>query len=415
MTTIRRLATLLAVSMCALLGTGMRSSPGAAGSPLRRAFEAGVDSLAESLAALDTSLDARGTGISRAAFRRTRIAYKHQETLLSYFSPSTVSILNGPLGEEDDETPARPLGQLAAFQRVEHRLFSGETLADSDRMALHDDVRWMLDVVVHFRALTGNVDVSESQMLDAARLELARVSVLSLAGVDSDESGDAIIECAEALEGIRSIIAVARGSTEPARWHALDGALGDAIAALRQNTNVETMDRLEFISTHARNVGREILMARETLAPLNLTLRSVWRPAAATLFERNAFDVTAYAPDFALAPSPDVIALGERLFNDPQLSGPRTRSCASCHLPRLAFADGLVRQTSVSGSHAVARNTPTLLNAALQPTLFNDGRVATLEAQVSVVLASPAEMGGSVDLAAARLNADTGYRAAFKR
>ena len=48
----------------------------------------------------------------------------------------------------------------------------------------------------------------------------------------------------------------------------------------------------------------------------------------------------------------------------------------------------------------VARNTPTLINAALQPAQFADARAVTLEDQVIEVLRSPAEMGSSIERAA---------------
>src|SRR5262249_2551074 len=50
-----------------------------------------------------------------------------------------------------------------------------------------------------------------------------------------------------------------------------------------------------------------------------------------------------------------------------------------------------------------SRNTPTLINAALQPALFADLRVRTLEDQVAAVVASPSEMRGNLDTAAARV------------
>ena len=50
------------------------------------------------------------------------------------------------------------------------------------------------------------------------------------------------------------------------------------------------------------------------------------------------------------APSPtdnpttqEKIALGKQLFFDPRLSCDNSKSCASCHLPEKAFADGLPR------------------------------------------------------------------------
>jgi cytochrome c peroxidase len=111
-----------------------------------------------------------------------------------------------------------------------------------------------------------------------------------------------------------------------------------------------------------------------------------------------------------------VIALGERLFNDPTLSGPGTRSCATCHNASMAFTDGRSR-AAVLSTHAqlTARNTPTLINAAYQPQLFFDERVSSLEDQAGAVLANPAEMASSADIAAQRLATRADMREAFAR
>jgi cytochrome c peroxidase len=59
------------------------------------------------------------------------------------------------------------------------------------------------------------------------------------------------------------------------------------------------------------------------------------------------------------------------------------------------------------------RNTPTLLNVAMQPAFFADDRALSLENQVGVVLASPAEMASHADTAAARVAASASYRRDF--
>jgi cytochrome c peroxidase len=134
------------------------------------------------------------------------------------------------------------------------------------------------------------------------------------------------------------------------------------------------------------------------------------------VFDSAAFDQSAYAPEFAPPATRELASLGKRLFSDPILSGPKTRSCASCHDPVRAFTDGRARALTLSvGTPPTARNTPTLINAALEPTQFADQRAGSLEEQVARVLASDAEMQSSAGLAASRLQADSSYRAAFVR
>src|SRR5262249_32259247 len=147
-------------------------------------------------------------------------------------------------------------------------------------------------------------------------------------------------------------------------------------------------------------------------------LRALWRPSAATPFDSGAFDASALAPEYAPRSSPALVTLGERLFFDPALSGSRSRSCASCHQPSRAFTDGAPLAAALAAPgvrHVPTRNTPTLINAALQPMLFADQRAGYIEDQIRMVLSSPTEMASSATTAAERVNADSSYRSLIAR
>ena len=64
-------------------------------------------------------------------------------------------------------------------------------------------------------------------------------------------------------------------------------------------------------------------------------------------------------PSNRVSGNPQAVALGERLFFDPRLSGTGSVLCASCHVPFRAFQDGRPRAL---GLEEVERNTPTLFN-----------------------------------------------------
>src|SRR4029078_9138283 len=70
--------------------------------------------------------------------------------------------------------------------------------------------------------------------------------------------------------------------------------------------------------------------------------------------------------------------MGEKLFFDPVLSGPQTRSCASCHDPHLSWADGRARAAGLDQT-ALTLRSPTLLNVAWVPRLGWDGHFRDLE------------------------------------
>jgi cytochrome c peroxidase len=88
----------------------------------------------------------------------------------------------------------------------------------------------------------------------------------------------------------------------------------------------------------------------------------------------------------------DKVELGRRLFFDARLSSDGSISCATCHDPERAFADGKPVAEGIGGRKG-ARNSPTLLNAMFNTTQFWDGRADTLEAQAVLPLTNADEMG----------------------
>lgn len=85
-------------------------------------------------------------------------------------------------------------------------------------------------------------------------------------------------------------------------------------------------------------------------------------------------------------------ALGQKLFFDKRLSRDGTISCASCHQPERAFADGKKLAEGVQGQLGT-RNTPSLINVVFNQNQFWDGRRSTLESQALDPLFNSREHG----------------------
>ncbi|MEI2722888.1 MAG: cytochrome c peroxidase [Verrucomicrobiota bacterium] len=104
--------------------------------------------------------------------------------------------------------------------------------------------------------------------------------------------------------------------------------------------------------------------------------------------------------------------LGKKLFFEARLSGSGQISCASCHDPDLAFADG----RTVSFGHErkeLKRNAPTVLNTAFNEALFWDGRAASLEQQAADVVNNQDEMHSSAEFVKENLGRIPGYTNEF--
>ena len=106
------------------------------------------------------------------------------------------------------------------------------------------------------------------------------------------------------------------------------------------------------------------------------------------------------------------IALGKRIFEDVELSATGTIACASCHDPKLGFADGEPKGKGVTGRRLV-RHTPSLWNVAWSPLLFWDGRASSLEDQIRFPIEHPDEMGSSLANAVDRFSRHDSYVRAF--
>ncbi len=113
-------------------------------------------------------------------------------------------------------------------------------------------------------------------------------------------------------------------------------------------------------------------------------------------------------------PTAETIALGRRLYYDPQLSVDGTISCASCHAPQFAFSDEHAVSFGV-GKKTGNRHAPTVINSAYNLLQFWDGRARSLEEQAIGPMANPVEMAHSLDGVVKRLQADPKYVALFKQ
>jgi cytochrome c peroxidase len=109
------------------------------------------------------------------------------------------------------------------------------------------------------------------------------------------------------------------------------------------------------------------------------------------------------------------VKLGQKLFFDQRLSADGTISCATCHDPGLAFADGKPLAEGIGGKRGF-RNTPSILNSMFNSSQFWDGRAESLEAQAKMPLVNDLEMGNaSNEEVVARLKEVPEYVSEFRR
>jgi cytochrome c peroxidase len=352
-------------------------------------------------AADNPTKDSTASARLQRLFVAARRSYKRFEWAAEYFDPSAARAVNGPPVREVERSGV--VFQPSGLQLIETLLFPS---VDTTRRAeLDRQIAILLNASERYKSHFANIEILEGQVFDAAKLEVFRIMTLGITGFDNPLTLQSSAESAAALESLQAVLANYQQSPTD--------QFAAATRYLSTHPDFNSLDRAAFITAYANPLTAAINDQQTALNIHVIRYNRLLNQDAKTLFDTAAFNVNAYSPDPASFISGPKIVLGQKLFTDPALSATGTRSCQSCHQPGKAFTDGLVRNTVLGGTDRLPRNTPTLINAALQPAQFYDMRVATLEDQSLMVVQNDAEMHGSMKLSVQRLWQDTAYRRLF--
>jgi cytochrome c peroxidase len=395
-----------------------RSSPPSRAEVLPSRFDlvyaARLDSLDLALAALSGLPSRPDSAFAQLTFRRARAAYKRLEYLLEFEDHARAATLNSPVVavlDEDDHTHVIPPHGL---QVIEASVFPRP--AKNFAKVTRGEVEVMRRMIEFIRRDSSSRTARTWQVpFAAARMELARIVTLGLAGFDATASKDGILESAEALRGVKDGLGgyqTAMQRRDSTGWQELQRSLDAGIAALSTAPGFDRFDRLDFVVRFAKPIAAALARLQQSLGLPEPDELDPWASGETDIYAAGAIDPRWFAPDYAPPPTPELVTLGRQLFFDPRLSAARRRSCATCHQPAFGFTDRR-KVASVDPGHGLVRNTPTLLNAGLQRGQFADQRVAFLEFQFEEVMANPREMALRPDSAARRLGADTGLVTRF--
>ncbi|RSK44613.1 cytochrome-c peroxidase [Hymenobacter perfusus] len=423
---LRACAPLLLAALLALAGACSRSGAPASGAADRAAPRV-HQHVARELARLQRHvqhqllpLARRGTAPDslRRSFRTARLLYKRVEPFAEYYMPGTARLLNGPpIGEV--EVAENKDFEPGGFQVLETMLYPAYD--PTNHAELEREVRAVQREISNARTRWQVQELTDAHVFDVLRLQVFRVVSLGITGFDTPLSPAATLpEIGAALAALRPVLSYyAPGPAAPAStaYEKAQQQLAQAEHYVRLHPDFNEFDRLAFITDHANPLGRALLTCQQQLGIRPFEEVRALRSDAATLFDSAAFNPDFYAPTPQHYRTEARVALGRQLFQDPVLSGSQGRSCASCHQPDKAFTDGLAKNATLTPGGLIHRNTPTILNAALQAGQFYDLRSATLENQAVDVVGNPDEMHGSLETAARQLQRSPAYvrqfRAAF--
>ncbi|CAC9972765.1 cytochrome-c peroxidase [Flavobacterium panici] len=345
-------------------------------------------------------------------FLEAHKSYKKVELLSEYYSPAVSKSINGPAipeFEDNDNITVPPEG----FQVVEELVFP--KYDKNNKKELLQELGVLSANLIRLEKVSNSNELTDAHVFDAMRLEVYRVITLGITGFDSPVVLNSLPEASVTLETIEKYYRVYLENKEVSNSKQVLEVLEKGKKYLQANNNFDAFDRAYFIKEILNPLSKGLFKTQTELGiPLMKEQRGL-KPTAQTLFDKDAFDPEAFSgfPDYQT--TPEKIALGKKLFNDPILSGNNTRSCASCHHADKAFTDGLERAVTLDGKSMIQRNTPTLTNIAFQRVFFTDSRVSYLEDQAVAVIKNENEMHGSLEKSALAIQKNTDYVKEFKK
>jgi cytochrome c peroxidase len=365
---------------------------------------------------------------ARETFYRLKQAYKRVEYLLEYLNPGIAKNLNGaPLPKVLIEEERY---QTLAFQKPKVRTFPAQGLQVLEELLFSDDFfpEDAKEAIVQAYALEENANLfrnslyhqplNDKQVLESLREEVVRIMTMGITGFDAPAAGKEIENSALALQPVLAVVASysqnATSETNTAS-HKAALKLKESILYLQQHPDFETFDRVYFIRELLNPAYAALTLLQQQLLPQADNILKPINDKATGLFSADFLQTAYYGKQDRQQQSPELIHLGKTLFFDPLLSENNKRSCASCHAPDKAFADGLARSVAFDFKGTLKRNSPTLLNAAFSTAYFWDSRAQYLQDQIPDVLLKTDELHGNYEEVVQKLQGSPAYRKLFRR
>lgn len=363
---------------------------------------------------LQPGIEKNSDKLLHTQFSKARYHYKQIEWAVEYFMPTTARFVNGPALDEleiEENTAFEPEG----FQVIEELIYPNFDTAN--RFELIRQCKILQSTCERMKQHFNAISFTEAQVIDALRLQVHRITALSITGFDSPIALNGIEETAWSLQSFEHFFSLFQKSIRSAgkvETTTLHKQLQQAILFCQQQNNFNTFNRAVFIREYLSAISTSLFNYQLATKIPFINDGRHFRSDVPTLFAKNGFDVNTFIPSPEYKSNAHKITLGERLFYDPVLSINNNRSCGTCHSPEKGFTDGLVTSASLNGGF-VKRNAASLNYAALQHGQFWDMRRTDLESQTADVIANKDEMHGSLEDASLKLQQQAAYKELFAK
>ncbi|WP_225901967.1 cytochrome-c peroxidase [Zobellia barbeyronii] len=362
--------------------------------------------LIDSLSKVDAESDE-----AKKIFIALRVAFKKAEPYASYLNPEVGHRANGPalpVFAEDTERILNPIG----LQKIEESIYEGEEPA-----AFKRETSLTKGLMVNLMQNVSEHKLSSERFFIATHQQLLRIISLGITGFDTPVSQLGLSETVVSLQALKEVYDHTLSELIKKKNSDLDTEfhlnIARAVAFIQKNGDFNSFDRYTFIREYMNPITRNWVSIRKESGLWEGVNNKPFNFDAPTFFEKDAFNVEYFTPPVNRNPSEKQIALGKKLFLDPNLSQSGKMACVTCHMPDKAYTDGIAVNVGNNGS-PLERNAPTLINSAFQKSFFWDGRAENILDQISSVFNNKQEFNTGVHEFSTDILKDTTYHVLFE-
>ncbi len=348
---------------------------------------------------------------AKKIFTALRVAFKKAEPYASYLNPEVGHRANGPalpVFAEDTERILNPIG----LQKIEESIYEGE-----DPAVFKRETSLTKGLMVNLMQNVSEHKLSSERFFIATHQQLLRIISLGITGFDTPVSQLGLSETVVSLQALKEVYDHTLSELIKKKNTGLDTEfqlnIARAVAFIEKNGDFNSFDRYTFIREYMNPITRNWVSIRKESGLWEGVNNKPFNFDAPTFFEKDAFNVEYFTPPVNRNPSEKQIALGKKLFLDPNLSQSGKMACVTCHMPDKAYTDGIAVNVGNNGS-PLERNAPTLINSAFQKSFFWDGRAENILDQISSVFNNKQEFNTGVHEFSTDILKDTTYHVLFE-
>ncbi len=342
---------------------------------------------------------------SKEYFLKSRHYFKKIEPILSSLDLENYGFLNQPniVKVEEDDLMDKKFKKPSGYQVLEEEIFADQI--DFNTVEKHAHL-----VANRLNLIKTNISFNHLRtyhFLWLFRKSIIRLALTGITGFDSPVLENSIEESKIVYQSLKTYLSIFKDTFKNAQLYGKwNSEIEATIADL--NGDFNTFDRYAFIKKHTH---KQLRLWNQTVEDWNVSFpfELAFKNDATSLFSSNTFNIAYFSDRNSGETTPEKIALGEKLFYDPKLSSDKKISCATCHQADKAFTDG---QKIRAG---IARNSPTLLYAALQKGFFYDKRAGSLEGQIISVVENKNEFHTDLQTLEDEIKKDSIYISEFAK